>query len=187
MPVTVTVTSSELVLRRRLRTDRCISSVVGCCRRVERFQISPFLRSVCRLEGALGVGAAWSCMCEAIRPRSLFLSKRCGSTVRNCFEPLPKIELPPADDRDRQGYDYSRLSAKKSAGDLERLGLDAGTQSWAERIRSFYGEVEDMSTRTRIWLRVASSSWVHAPRKTRFLHRDIERQEDYRPPCSRHA
>ena len=93
-----------------------------------------------RLEGALGAGAVWTCMREAISRESLPVEE-VWFYGAELLRTLAEIELPPAEDRAAKMRLLSTFR-EKVRRDLEHLGLDAGTQSWVERIRSFYGEAE---------------------------------------------
>ena len=93
-----------------------------------------------RLEGALGVGTVWTCMRDAISRESLPVEE-VWFYGAELLRTLAEIEFPPAEDRSAKMRLLSTFR-EKVRKDLEHLGLDAGTQSWVERIRSFYGEVE---------------------------------------------
>ena len=93
-----------------------------------------------RIEGALGVNAAWSCMREAIDQGSLPAAEAWfyGAEL---LRTLAEIELPPAEDRDAKARLLSTFR-KRVQGDLGRLGFDPGTQPWAKPILAFYGEAK---------------------------------------------
>jgi len=93
-----------------------------------------------RIEGALGVGAAWSCMREAIDQGSL-PAEEAWFYGAELLRTLAEIELPTAEDRDTKARLLSDF-CKRVRSDLGRCGLDPGTRSWAKRILAFYGEAK---------------------------------------------
>ena len=93
-----------------------------------------------RIEGALGVSAAWSCMREAI-DQGLLSAAETWFYGAELLRTLAEIELPPAEDRDAKARLLSTFR-KRVQGDLGRLGFDPGTQPWAKPILAFYGEAK---------------------------------------------
>ena len=93
-----------------------------------------------RIEGALGAGAAWSCMCEAVDQGSL-PAEETWFYGAELLRTLAEVELPPAEDRDAKARLLSTFR-KRVQSDLGRLGFDAGTRSWAKRILAFYEEAK---------------------------------------------
>ena len=93
-----------------------------------------------RIEGALGVGAAWSCMRDAIDQGSL-PAEEAWFYGAELLRTLAGIELPPAEDRDAKARLLSGFR-KRVQSDLGRYGFDPGTRSWAKRIPAFYREAK---------------------------------------------
>lgn len=93
-----------------------------------------------RIEGALGVGAAWSCLHEAIDKVSL-PAEEAWFYGAELLRTLAEIKLPPAIDRDAKARLLSTFR-KRVQSDLGRLGFDARTRSWTKRILAFYEETK---------------------------------------------
>ena len=91
-----------------------------------------------RLEGSLGIGAAWSCMLNAIDENSLTIEETWfyGAEL---LRTLAEIELPGAEDQDAKGrlLDGFRERVRK---DIGRLQFDDSGRPWLDRIVEFYGE-----------------------------------------------
>ena len=93
-----------------------------------------------RLDGALGAGAAWSCMLDAFEQQSLsveevwFYGKELLRTVAD-------IVLPRATDRDAKARLLENF-LERVVDDVERLELDDGNRPWLTHIFSFYGETK---------------------------------------------
>ena len=91
-----------------------------------------------RIEGALGVDAAWSCM-RAATDQGALPAEEAWFYGAELLRTLAEIELPPAEDRDAKACLLSTFR-KRVQRDLGQLGFDAGTRSWAKRILTFYEE-----------------------------------------------
>ena len=93
-----------------------------------------------RLDGALGAGAAWSCMLDAIEQKSL-AAEEVWFYGAELLRTLADIELPDAEDQDAKArlLDNFREQVRDDVG---RLGFDDGARPWLNRIFEFYGELK---------------------------------------------
>lgn len=93
-----------------------------------------------RLEGSLGVGAAWRCMVDAVSDESMpmevvwFYGAELLRTLR-------EVELPVADDREAKLKLLLRF-CDFVRRDFRDFGFVAGTRPWVKRILDFYQEIE---------------------------------------------
>ena len=91
-----------------------------------------------RLEGSLGVGAAWSCMLEAARVQESLPAEEVWFYGAELLRSLAEVELPAAEDGEAKTKALSAFCASVQS-DLSAIAIDAGTRPWAQRILSFYG------------------------------------------------
>lgn len=91
-----------------------------------------------RLEGALGVGAAWKCMLNAVAQKTLTVEEVWfyGSEL---LRTLRGIKLPTADDVEAKHRVLSEF-CDRVRGDLGGMGFEAGTRPWIKHILDFYME-----------------------------------------------
>lgn len=93
-----------------------------------------------RLDGALGLGAAWRGMVDAVAGASMPVEE-VWFYGAELLRALRGIELLAADDREAKREVLSRFCDGVRA-DLRALGFVAGTRPWVKRILDFYQEVE---------------------------------------------
>lgn len=93
-----------------------------------------------RLEGSLGIGAAWSCMVDAVSDKTLPVEE-VWFYGAELLRALREVELPVAEDREAKREVMSRF-CDRIRGDLGNLGFVAGKRPWMKRILDFYEEVE---------------------------------------------
>lgn len=93
-----------------------------------------------RLDGALGVGAAWRCMVDAVANKSIPVEE-VWFYGAELLRALHEVELPVAEDREAKREVLSQFCGRVR-GDLGELGFVAGTRPWVKRILDFYEEVE---------------------------------------------
>ena len=91
-----------------------------------------------RLEGALGVGAAWKCMLDALAEGRLPVEEVWFYGAEMLRE-LGEAELQPTDDREAKNEVLS-VFCERIRRDLRSIGLDVETRPWVKRILSFYKE-----------------------------------------------
>ena len=91
-----------------------------------------------RLEGSLGVGAAWSCMLDATQVQNSLPAEEVWFYGAELLRSLAEIELPSTEDGEAKTQVLSAFCASVQK-DLAAIGIDAGTRPWAKRILSFYG------------------------------------------------
>jgi len=93
-----------------------------------------------RLEGGLGVGAAWQCMVDAAAVKSMPVEE-VWFYGAELIRTLREVELPAAEDRDAKGEVLSRFCerVRSNLGDLRFM---AGTRPWLKRILAFYEEAK---------------------------------------------
>ena len=92
-----------------------------------------------RLDGALGVRAAWSLMLDAMRSQETLQPAEVWFFGAELLRTLAEVELPP--DADRQSK--SELLAEfcfRVRADLSAITLDSETRPWLRRVRAFYEE-----------------------------------------------
>jgi hypothetical protein len=94
-----------------------------------------------RLEGALGVGAAWSCMLEAMRGQESLPAEEVWFYGAELLRTLAEVELPQAADRDAKAQVLSTFCARVRS-DLGTIAFDTDTRPWAKRIFAFYTETK---------------------------------------------
>lgn len=91
-----------------------------------------------RLEGSLGVGAAWSLMLDAMR-REALQPPEVWFYGAELLRTLGEVELPADAD---QGIKQKVLAdfCARVRSDLSSLGLEREARPWVQRIRAFYKE-----------------------------------------------
>jgi len=90
-----------------------------------------------RLEGSLGVGAAWSCMMAAAEDEGSLSVEEVWFYGAELLRTLGEVELAPADDREakRSLLEAFRVGVR---ADLASLGLEVNGRPWVDRVLSFY-------------------------------------------------
>ena len=91
-----------------------------------------------RLEGALGIGAAWSCMLEAVE-QSTLTREECWFYGAELLRTLSEFDLPQSPELDAKLRMMIALKARVRS-DMEAIRLSAGTRSWKNLVLRFYGE-----------------------------------------------
>jgi len=91
-----------------------------------------------RLEGALGAGAAWTCMVDAAAKKAIPV-EQIWFYGAELLRALDEVEFSPADDRKTKALSKFRARIRK---DLREIGFKAGNRPWAKRILTFYGAAE---------------------------------------------
>ena len=93
-----------------------------------------------RLEGALGVRAAWSLMLDATRQDQPRLQPpEVWFYGAELLRTLAEVELPPDADRDTKHQVLTAFCSRVRA-DLSAMALDGEARPWVRRIRAFYKE-----------------------------------------------
>ena len=91
-----------------------------------------------RLEGSLGVGAAWSRITEVVTDEGSLQPSEAWFYGAELLRTLEEVELPPGADRDAKAERLAAF-AKRVRADL--AGIDPGARGpWLRRIRTFYKE-----------------------------------------------
>ena len=93
-----------------------------------------------RLEGTLGVGAAWRCMIDAAANDSMPV-EAVWFYGAELLRTLREVELPSAEDREAKRALLSRF-CERVRRDLRELGFVAGMRPWVKRILAFYDEAK---------------------------------------------
>ncbi|TXH04058.1 MAG: hypothetical protein E6R07_08950 [Nevskiaceae bacterium] len=93
-----------------------------------------------RLEGALGAGAAWACMLDAVKAKPL-TPEEIWFYGAELLRTLGEVDMPPAEDRDAKDAVLKTFCARVR-DDLRSLAIDAGPRPWVERITAFYREAQ---------------------------------------------
>lgn len=93
-----------------------------------------------RLEGALGAGAAWACMLDAVKAQTL-TPEETWFYGAELLRALGEVDMPPAEDRDAKDAVLKTFSARVR-GELGSLAIDAGPRPWVKRITAFYREAQ---------------------------------------------
>jgi len=91
-----------------------------------------------RLEGALGAGAAWTCMVDAAAKKTIPV-EQIWFYGAELLRTLDEVEFSPADDRKTKALSKFRARIRK---DLREIGFEAGNRPWVKRILTFYGATE---------------------------------------------
>lgn len=89
-----------------------------------------------RLEGTLGVGAAWSCMLEAVNHATLPVEEAWFYGAELLRE-IANVKLPLADDQEAKTKILSGFRDRVQK-DLASITFDDGSRPWVERILTFY-------------------------------------------------
>ncbi|MHC2672580.1 hypothetical protein ACVI1J_004743 [Bradyrhizobium diazoefficiens] len=92
-----------------------------------------------RLEGALGIGAAWSCMLEAVE-HSTLTREESWFYGAELVRTLSEVDLPHLPELDAKLRMIAAFKARVRS-DMEALRLSAGTRSWKDLVLRFYGEM----------------------------------------------
>ncbi|MHC2519006.1 phospholipase D family protein [Bradyrhizobium diazoefficiens] len=96
----------------------------------------PVLAFRLRLEGALGIGAAWTCMLDAMRTGTLSIAEVWFYGVE-LLHSLAEVVLPPLEDRDAKIQALSNF-CERIRGDIKSIGFEAGAPSWITPVLKFY-------------------------------------------------
>lgn len=91
-----------------------------------------------RLEGALGVGAAWTRMLDAAK-KNVLMPEEVWFYGSELLRTLEDVVLPPAEDRDAKRMIMKTFSSRVR-GDLDSLDIGVRSRSWATRVYDFYRE-----------------------------------------------
>lgn len=91
-----------------------------------------------RLEGALGIGAAWSCMLEAV-DQSTLSREECWFYGAELLRTLSEFKLPPSPEIDAKQQMMTAFKTGVQSG-MEAIRLSAGTRPWKDLVLRFYGE-----------------------------------------------
>jgi hypothetical protein len=91
-----------------------------------------------RLEGALGIGAAWSCMLEAVE-QSMLTREESWFYGAELLRTLSEFDLPQSPDLDVKLRMMTAFKARVRS-DMEAIRLSAGTQCWNDLVLRFYRE-----------------------------------------------
>lgn len=91
-----------------------------------------------RLEGALGIGAAWSCMLQAVEQSTMAREEAWffGAELLRSLSEFNLLQSPELDAKLRM------MTAFKARvrSDMEAIRLSAGTRPWKDHVLRFYGE-----------------------------------------------
>jgi hypothetical protein len=93
-----------------------------------------------RLEGALGVGAAWRCMVDGLRDETAPVEE-VWFYGAELLRALREVDLPAAEDRDAKCQLLSGF-CDRIRTDLGEIGFVHGSRPWVMRILAFYDETE---------------------------------------------
>jgi hypothetical protein len=93
-----------------------------------------------RLEGALGAGAAWACMLDAAKCRTL-TSEEVWFYGAELLRTLEAVALPPAEDRAAK-RGALKTFCTRVRDNLDSLAIDAGARMWLKKIEAFYSEAQ---------------------------------------------
>jgi hypothetical protein len=91
-----------------------------------------------RLEGALGAGAAWACMLDAVKQKAL-TPEEVWFYGAELLRTLGEVDLLPAEDIDAKNAVLTTFRDRVRK-DLGSLAIDAGSRPWVKRIEAFYRE-----------------------------------------------
>jgi hypothetical protein len=91
-----------------------------------------------RLEGALGIGAAWSCMLDALKQAALS-AEEVWFYGAELLRSLAEVTPPALDDREAKSLLLSTFRHRVRAS-IEAIEFDAGNRSWTGLVRQFYKE-----------------------------------------------
>ncbi len=91
-----------------------------------------------RLEGALGIGAAWSCMLDAQKRKALS-AEEVWFYGAELLRSLAEVMLPALDDLEAKSLLLSAFRHRVRTS-IEAIELDAGSRSWTLLVRRFYEE-----------------------------------------------
>ncbi|UFX46113.1 hypothetical protein HAP47_0005195 [Bradyrhizobium sp. 41S5] len=91
-----------------------------------------------RLEGALGIGAAWSCMLDAVQ-HSTMAREEAWLFGAELLRSLSEFNLPQSPELDAKMLIMTAFKARVRS-DMEAFHLSAGTRSWKDLVLRFYGE-----------------------------------------------
>lgn len=91
-----------------------------------------------RLEGALGIGAAWSCMLQAVE-QSTMTREEAWFFGAELLRSLSEFDLPQSPELDAKLRMKTAFVARIRS-DMENLRLSAGSRSWKNLVLRFYGE-----------------------------------------------
>jgi hypothetical protein len=91
-----------------------------------------------RLEGALGIGAAWSCMLDALKQGALS-AEEVWFYGAELLRSLAEVTPPALDDREAKSLLLSTFRHRIRAN-IEAIEFDAGNRSWTGLVRQFYKE-----------------------------------------------
>ena len=91
-----------------------------------------------RLKGSFGVGAAWSCMLDAIERKSLTIEE-VWFYGAELLRTLAEIKLPVAQDQNAKGRLLDDFR-EQIRNDLGRLKFDDGRRPWLDQVFEFYRE-----------------------------------------------
>lgn len=94
-----------------------------------------------RIEGALGVGAAWACMVDAAAQKTI-PAEEVWFYGAELVRELGAVQLAPSDDRVVKAAVLSRFRDHVQK-DLREFGLQTETRTWVKRVLAFYGETDE--------------------------------------------
>lgn len=89
-----------------------------------------------RLEGSLGIGAAWKCMVDAVSKKEL-TSEEVWFYGAELLRSLGEVSLQDGEDQKPKHAILAAFTGRV-AGDLNALNLDGGQHPWVKRIVAFY-------------------------------------------------